>query len=290
MSDTVQKDTVLFDFSDKPLEIFSANCAEDELWPVVQSVFEPGCSILEAGAGSGRWIKFLCDKGYRAQGIELNGRDVERFNNLYPDLKLDLGDVRQLPFEDLKFDAIMSLGVLEHLIDGPGSAPREMYRVLKRGGIVIFTVPHVNIMFILERIIDPIKYRLLGSNFIRSLFGKKLIHYTRRDELSRVTAIKKRVNPSLPVKYLYDSCIGTDFYEYRYSRVQAAKMISDAGLVVDEIRLLYNKDRIFQVFGQLVGSYDGQSPVRLNMFGKFIKSVLPKTWTAHMVLVVARRP
>jgi len=290
MIESIQKDTVLFDFSDKPLESFSASCADDELWPVVQSLFKPGCSILEAGAGSGRWIKFLNDRGYRAQGIELNRRDVDRFHETYPLLKLEYGDVRQLPYDDQTFDAVMSLGVLEHLIDGPGKAPNEMHRVLKQGGIVVYTVPHANIMFLLEKVIDPVKYWLLGRNIIRSLFRKKLIHYTRHDELARIAAIKGRINPNLPVKYLYNSSIGTDFYEYRFNREQAAKTMTDAGLVVDGICLLYNKDRIFQVFGRLVGSYDGRSPVRLNLLGKFIKLALPKTWTAHMVLVVARRP
>jgi SAM-dependent methyltransferase len=288
MSDTAHP-TVLFDFSDKPLDFFAAACSQDELWPVVQEVFPKGSSILEAGAGSGRWIKFLNDNGYRATGIELNSKDVARFRGAFPDLQMDEGDVRTLPYSDESFDAIMSLGVLEHMIDGPAEAPREMHRVLKKGGVVIFTVPHSNPTFQVERVKDPINYWLLGSNALRSLLGRRKISYTRASERERVAEVKARANPQLPVKYLYTPEIGTDFYEYRFTRAQAAQMMRDAGFTVSEIRLLYNKDRIFHILGRLAGSYDGKNPVRLNPLGRLIKSILPQTWTSHMVLVIAHK-
>jgi SAM-dependent methyltransferase len=290
MLDAAQMGTVTFDFGDRSLEAFSASCADEELWPVIQAAFPPGCSILEAGAGSGRWIKFLNDKGYDAQGIELNRRDIERFHRAYSGMTLEFGDVRALPYQDQRFDAVMSLGVLEHLIDGPETAATEMYRVLKPGGIVLFTVPHANVLFRLERIVDAVKYRLLGSNVVRSLFGRKRIEYTHTDELRRLAAIKKQANPNLPIKYLYNPSIGTDFFEYRFSCAQAAQMLTDAGLAVGEVRLILNKDRIFQVFGRVVGSADGTSPVRLNLLGRAIQWMLPSSWTAHQVLVLAQRP
>ncbi len=290
MADAATLGTITFDFGNRSLDAFSASCADEELWPIIQQVLTPGCSILEAGAGSGRWIKFLNEHGYRIQGLELNRPDVERFNDMYPEMSLDFGDVRQLPYEDRQFDAIMSLGVLEHLIDGPEDAAKEMFRVLKPGGRVIFTVPHANVLFSIERIADAFKYRLLGSNLIRSLLGRKRVQYSHSEERLRLAAIRKQANPALLVKYLYKPSRGTDFYEYRYSSAQAAKIMTGAGLAVREIRITNSDDRIYQLFGRIVGSFDGWRPVRLNGLGRTIKRMLPASWTAHMVLVLAERP
>lgn len=49
-------------------------------------------------------------------------------------------DLRQIPFESNSFDAIISEDVFEHIADYP-QAFREIYRVLKPGGVHIFTVP-----------------------------------------------------------------------------------------------------------------------------------------------------
>lgn len=45
-----------------------------------------------------------------------------------------------LPFEENKFDAVIVLDVLEHIEDDK-SASREIFRVLKPGGIAVVTVP-----------------------------------------------------------------------------------------------------------------------------------------------------
>lgn len=49
-------------------------------------------------------------------------------------------DLRQLTFESDSFDLILSLEVLEHVFDLP-KALAEIHRVLKPGGIHVFTVP-----------------------------------------------------------------------------------------------------------------------------------------------------
>ena len=49
-------------------------------------------------------------------------------------------DLRDIPFEDEKFDLIISEDVLEH-IEGIDMAFLEIYRVLKYGGKHIFTIP-----------------------------------------------------------------------------------------------------------------------------------------------------
>jgi SAM-dependent methyltransferase len=52
-----------------------------------------------------------------------------------------VGDVRELPFRDASFDAIYSMGTIEHF-DETERAVEEMARVLKPGGRAIIGVPN----------------------------------------------------------------------------------------------------------------------------------------------------
>ena len=56
-------------------------------------------------------------------------------------LQSAVGDVRDLPFRDASFDAIYSMGTIEHF-DETERAVEEMARVLKPGGRAIVGVPN----------------------------------------------------------------------------------------------------------------------------------------------------
>jgi SAM-dependent methyltransferase len=49
-----------------------------------------------------------------------------------------------MPYPSDFFDAIVSFGAVEHDIDGPNAALRDMYRVLRPGGMMFCTVPCLN--------------------------------------------------------------------------------------------------------------------------------------------------
>ncbi|HMP71846.1 MAG TPA: class I SAM-dependent methyltransferase [Kiritimatiellia bacterium] len=51
-----------------------------------------------------------------------------------------VADIHRLPFKDGSVDAIMSVAVLEHVAD-PQAVVREMFRVLKPGGLVYNLIP-----------------------------------------------------------------------------------------------------------------------------------------------------
>lgn len=288
MSSTVA-DTVVFDFGDHSFEEMLAQCARDDLWPIIETALPPQASILEAGGGSGRWMKFLSDRGYRVTGTELSTADVARFRAAYPEIGYDIADIRALPYADASFDAVLSLGVFEHIIDGPGTAAAEMARVLKPGGLAFFTVPHANMLFRMERVLDRMKFALLRSHLLRRMLGRQPLGYVRESETARLRETRRRALPDLPVKFQFDPSRGVSFYEYRYTVAQAEALLTSAGFMIEAVHLLYGMDRIHQLFGRAAASVVNGG-VRLNLLGQAIDRLLPKSSTAHMVLLVARVP
>ncbi|PCI11556.1 MAG: SAM-dependent methyltransferase [Flavobacteriaceae bacterium] len=71
-------------------------------------------------------------------------RKMENIDYTTTDLESPLADVKadicDLPFEDNSFDIIFCNHVLEHIPDDT-KAMRELYRVLKKGGMGIFQIP-----------------------------------------------------------------------------------------------------------------------------------------------------
>ena len=118
---------------------------QSTIWALLQSHLPQGGRILEAGCGTGQWVRLLASKGYNAYGIDFSERTVRASKTKWPDLELVVGDLRSMPYQDGFFDGVMSLGAVEHDVQGPSAALAEMYRVLRSGGILFCTVPCHNI-------------------------------------------------------------------------------------------------------------------------------------------------
>jgi SAM-dependent methyltransferase len=102
----------------------------------------PGARVLDWGTGYGHFSYFLTRAGYRATGFALEGvsgaawlgEPYERF------VGGDPAEPVRLPFADAEFDAVASVGVLEHVRETGGSEAAslaEIVRVLKPGGVFL---------------------------------------------------------------------------------------------------------------------------------------------------------
>ena len=100
--------------------------------------------VLEAGCGTGLWVRRLSERGYRCIGLDYALSTLWRSKRIASDLPLVGGDVLNLPFGDCSVETYLSFGVVEHLEDGPGAALREAFRVLKPGGVALVSVPYEN--------------------------------------------------------------------------------------------------------------------------------------------------
>lgn len=121
-------------------DITSGNTYHFLKWVTMKYV-QVGGRILEGGCGTGQVVYAMDTWGYEAHGIDYAKRTIETVKELLPELRLQVGDVRQLPFTDSTFDGYWSLGVIEHFWDGFNPITKEAARVLKPGGFLFLTFP-----------------------------------------------------------------------------------------------------------------------------------------------------
>lgn len=116
-------------------------CEGQTILPSLLAYLPPGGRILEAGCGLGRWVFYLRQKGYDVTGIDLARSAVELANRYDPSAPILLEDVLSSPFPSGSFDAVISLGVVEHFQGGPDAALQELRRLLRDDGLLFISVP-----------------------------------------------------------------------------------------------------------------------------------------------------
>jgi SAM-dependent methyltransferase len=171
-------------------------CSQQTLEPAFSRYLPRVGKILEAGAGRGRWVFYLRRRGYDVIGMELARAEIAAARAFDPDVPIEYGNVLRTGYPDRSFDAVISLGVLEHFEEGPQAALAEVRRILKTGGLFLVTVPTRD--FMRAVLFNRIKS---AQTLVRRIRGVKL-----------------------------------EFEEYRYSRRQFEALLRGAGfLIVDRV-------------------------------------------------------
>lgn len=120
----------------------------------VQTIFEwvdpqPQYLILDIPCGRGFYLNMFNYVGdYQIIGAELDWDIIQMAHRNIGHLEVPLhnANIYQLPYATSTFDAVILSEILEH-IDDDVAALKEVYRVLKPGGVVAITVPHANYPF-----------------------------------------------------------------------------------------------------------------------------------------------
>jgi len=106
-----------------------------------------GCRLLKTDlwdeAKNTRILLWAAQRGARVFGIDVSLPIVEQAREAFAGapLRASLADVRRLPYADDSFDAIYSMGTVEHF-DGTEAAVGELARVLRPGGRLVLGVPN----------------------------------------------------------------------------------------------------------------------------------------------------
>jgi len=106
----------------------------------IYEYFKPGMNVLDWGAGSGHCSVYLSRAGFVPHAYML---DDPPSIITQESIRFTKGNhPKKLPFDDASFDAVVAVGVLEHVRERDGDerdSLQELRRVLKSDGILIIT-------------------------------------------------------------------------------------------------------------------------------------------------------
>jgi len=133
-------------------------------------------SILDIGSGRGDFLLDVTQRGGDIIGLDKNEEYIQeslsRAKRANLRLKIVRGEAEKIPFEDSRFDFVNLSEVIEHM-EKPEQVIKEVYRILKSGGMAYLSVPsrfsikdsHFHLYFL------NWLPRLMG-NFYITIFGK----------------------------------------------------------------------------------------------------------------------
>lgn len=136
-----------------------------------------GKLVLDAGCGSGRYLKLIRDWNGTAVGLDYSFAIDSAAENLWPDGNVHLvqGDILNPPFRRAVFDSVFSSGVIHHTPDPP-RAFSSLSSLVKEGGeISVWVYPDEGVLgkipnrvgalyrAVAKRIPDRALYRLCRS-------------------------------------------------------------------------------------------------------------------------------
>lgn len=175
--------------------------------------------ILEAGCGNGQFVYAFDKLGYDSYGIDYAAKTVSRTKSIFPQLNIRVGDVRKSDFPDNYFDACWSVGVIEHFFEGYDSIIKETDRILKQGGFLFISFPHLSILRKIK-----IKFNLYPDFNKKSLKNEEFYQFVldskrvikdieqrgfkliKKKRFSGLKGLKDEINFSRPIlQKLYDS-------------------------------------------------------------------------------------
>ncbi|MBD3231340.1 methyltransferase domain-containing protein [Candidatus Dependentiae bacterium] len=267
-----QGKSTIFSWNNDNFEYLLQSCSkDDEVLITLKYLKDKNLKILEAGCGLGRVVKYLYDLGFKnIYGIEINKAAVDFLNKSYPELNVINGNILNMTYQKESFDIVLSYGVIEHFPAGPNLPMKSIYNVLKKGGIAIITIPSFNFLRQIKYFFSFLDLR--KKNFIRKIFGKKLI-----------VKNKKRFS------YFIEPQIG-EFFEYRFTPLQFEKICKNSGFEIIASLPIAHVDGLFHTFGTRLVEFDNWQ-FKMTRFGKIVNLILSKIpfLHNHMHMCVLRK-
>ncbi len=99
-----------------------------------------GARVLDVPCGTGRHSALLAQRGHAIAGLDISSRVLELAREAVPDGDFRQGDMRDLPWEDASFEAVLNLWTAFGYFETQAEDERalaEFARVLAPGGVLI---------------------------------------------------------------------------------------------------------------------------------------------------------
>jgi ubiquinone/menaquinone biosynthesis C-methylase UbiE len=94
---------------------------------------QPGLRILEAGCGTGHWLKTLQESKNYVAGLDFSSEMLDRAQTVAPESALIRGRAEHLPWTAGSFDRVFCINAIHHFSDKPAFLA-QIRRVLRPGG------------------------------------------------------------------------------------------------------------------------------------------------------------
>jgi len=136
-----QKKSDPFDYEDKvwgasTVRVNPLHLGALRLKYCLESIKHVDGKVVEIGCGAGGMVKAV--KNYRPDldvyGCDVSKTAIKEARESSGDVKFEVADIYKMPFKDNAFEAVVMFDLLEHL-DKPEVAVREIFRILKPGGV-----------------------------------------------------------------------------------------------------------------------------------------------------------
>lgn len=173
------------DISIKQLNHLLGNIDIYLLDQILKGRFPKNYKILDAGCGEGRNLIYFIRSNYKVYGIDKNVDSIEMLKHLsrsvnlkYPRDRFLVGDVRDMPFKNGEFGAIISSAVL-HFAENESEFKNqfsELVRILKPGGILFVRIATIIGIEHSVKFLETGKY-LQPDGSVRFLLTRKLLHF-----------------------------------------------------------------------------------------------------------------
>lgn len=96
--------------------------------------------ILDAGCHDGALLSVLQNNQRKLVGIDISPKVIEFAKENNPTVKFIPTNITDIPFKNEEIDGISCTQIIEHL-EQPEEALKELYRILKVGGMMIVSTP-----------------------------------------------------------------------------------------------------------------------------------------------------
>jgi 2-polyprenyl-3-methyl-5-hydroxy-6-metoxy-1,4-benzoquinol methylase/uncharacterized protein YbaR (Trm112 family) len=118
-------------------------------WKHIEKLLKPASIVLDIGCGTGLITRNFARKQQKAIALDLNRWALSRMGNL-PFITQIQCDVEVLPIKDESVDLVVATEMVEHL-EQPEKTASEIFRVCKKGGKVVGTVPSTSDIWKMRR-------------------------------------------------------------------------------------------------------------------------------------------
>jgi SAM-dependent methyltransferase len=219
---------------------------------VIPQMLNKNTSVLEVGCGSGRFLKYLCDKAGFIVGVDPSHAvyAADSLLGKQDNIVLVKASANDLPFADESFDFVYSIGVLHHIPD-TFKAMKACVDKVKKGGY-FFTYLYYNLDnrgFLFRSIFDlstvlrrgvsklPGKLKRFACNALAVGIYMPFVSFSR---FLKMLGVKEKVRKKIPL-YGYEN---KSFYiirndaldrfgtplEQRFTKAQIQDMMERCGL------------------------------------------------------------